>query len=122
MTTDLSPSGIQRLLEICAAYPADPWRMVAKTALPDALRELSALGENVDSLGNEIVALRTELNARDVSVSASRERIAALEEMLEHTGCMADICVGPTIGRRCRYCECDGKNLAGAVLSEGVGK
>jgi hypothetical protein len=54
-------------------------------------------------------------------MSASRERIAALEGALEHVGQVGNVCVGRTLGRRCDYCACDGKNLVDAVLSGGVG-
>lgn len=56
MTTDLSPSGIQRLLEICDKADASDgvsiadFAMVARTAFPDALRELSASRERIAAL------------------------------------------------------------------------
>lgn len=38
-------------------------------------------------------------------------RIDRLQEALEELGESSDTCVGYDLGRRCSYCQCEGKNM-----------
>src|SRR3546814_11137912 len=49
---------------------------------------------------------------------AQQAQIEELKNELEWIGGIANVCVGKKIGRRCSYCECDGKNLEDKPMAE----
>src|SRR3546814_12929663 len=49
---------------------------------------------------------------------AQQAQIEELKNELEWIGGIANVRVGKKIGRRCSYCECDGKNLEDKPMAE----
>ena len=47
----------------------------------------------------------------DRLLDRAADEIARLREALEGLGERTDTCVGHDLGRRCRYCQCDGRVL-----------
>lgn len=84
--------------------------------------DLSTAREEIAKVTEERDAAHTDIDTlMQINLDLVQE-IEGLRAALEHVGQVGNVCVGRTLGRRCDYCACDGKNLVDGVVSGGVGE